>query len=511
MKKLGFILTLLVAIITFQPQVIHAASSVRDDASVLSTETIQQINQLHSEQFGSLYGKPEYAVVILNSLEGKSIENATQELFDEYGFGNPEYNNGLVFVFALEDREFRLGYGDGFAPIFYHLAEEDIVDEKAKSLLRATNYDDAILYISNHVYELVVQADQDSGLATIYAEGPSYTEKIKAQQEADKHSILLTLASIFGTIILAIIGFFATRRSMIRKRLLKSDLFPRWITEDPVFQPHELVTWGSKNKHRFHAFKTPKDRLAGSKAYLVEIFFPKKLTSVVLSAHNREILQLAMENDEVQLYFAEQTLTDAQFTLDTFAKQIQMAMNELIDYTSYTATQISLQIENYDLTDDVLEENQLYIPEYKEQLAKIVTQEIDNLYGNYLAQVMLETRTWHDIEIQINRTIATSILYNKEEALFTIDLEKLYQKHPELKQQLTDFEEEDRQTIFDNTRKEYYRSNTYTDSLVLFSVLNTHMSHQQEIVDSRNHSSSSSSFGGFSGGSSSGGGISGGW
>ena len=154
MKKFGLFIALLFTSFILGTQIVVADSSVLDQATVLSEETIQQLNQINTEKFGTLYGQPEYAVVTLSNLNGYSIEEVTQALFDKYGFGNPEYNNGLVFVFAIEDRESRLGYGDGLAFVFENLTEDDLVDSQTKDMLRDENYDGAILRASETVYDL---------------------------------------------------------------------------------------------------------------------------------------------------------------------------------------------------------------------------------------------------------------------------------------------------------------------------------------------------------------------
>lgn len=95
------ILVVIVMFVLLVPQKVFGQSFVKDNAGVLSAETIAKINQLNKERFQTLPGSPEYAVVTLKNLDGQTIETVTNQLFDEYSFGQSAYNNGLVFVFAI--------------------------------------------------------------------------------------------------------------------------------------------------------------------------------------------------------------------------------------------------------------------------------------------------------------------------------------------------------------------------------------------------------------------------
>ena len=151
-----------------QPSIVFGQTFVLDDAGVLSNEAINQIDALNKEGFQSLTGSPEYAVITITSLDGQSIEAKTTNLFNEYGLGNPQDNNGLLFLFAIDDREFRLGYGDGLTYVFSDLSEDDLVDEDAKDALRDEDYDTAIIAASNEVYQRMKEADETIGYGTSY-------------------------------------------------------------------------------------------------------------------------------------------------------------------------------------------------------------------------------------------------------------------------------------------------------------------------------------------------------
>jgi uncharacterized protein len=70
----------------------------------------------------------EIAVVTVNSLEGTYIEDYAVRLFEQWGIGKKEEDNGLLILIAKEEREFRIEVGYGLEPI--------ITDGRAGRILR---------------------------------------------------------------------------------------------------------------------------------------------------------------------------------------------------------------------------------------------------------------------------------------------------------------------------------------------------------------------------------------
>lgn len=97
-----------------------------------STLTLDQIASLDTkiENFKQVSSN-EIAVVIIPSLDGDVIENVSQELFETWGIGGKENNNGVLLLVAMEDRKTRIhtGYGlEGALPdvLVAHMLDEII-------------------------------------------------------------------------------------------------------------------------------------------------------------------------------------------------------------------------------------------------------------------------------------------------------------------------------------------------------------------------------------------------
>jgi hypothetical protein len=68
----------------------------------------------------------EVAVVTLDSLEGMTIDDAANKLFNKFGIGKKNINNGVLLLISCNDGKFRFELGYGL---------EDIIDEKMRKAL----------------------------------------------------------------------------------------------------------------------------------------------------------------------------------------------------------------------------------------------------------------------------------------------------------------------------------------------------------------------------------------
>jgi uncharacterized protein len=90
---------------------------VTDLPGRLDPQTVQEINTL----IGQLEQETtaEMAVVVIHTLDGRSIEEFAVELFRRWGIGKKEADNGLLFLWSVNDRRVRIevGYGlEGILP-----------------------------------------------------------------------------------------------------------------------------------------------------------------------------------------------------------------------------------------------------------------------------------------------------------------------------------------------------------------------------------------------------------
>lgn len=90
---------------------------INDYANILSEETENYI-LTKSIELNKTNGS-QIVVVTVENLDGMTIEDYSLQLFRKFGIGDKDKNNGLLFLIALEEREFRIevGYGlEGILP-----------------------------------------------------------------------------------------------------------------------------------------------------------------------------------------------------------------------------------------------------------------------------------------------------------------------------------------------------------------------------------------------------------
>ncbi|HOW28261.1 MAG TPA: TPM domain-containing protein [Elusimicrobiota bacterium] len=115
---------------------------VTDDAGIIDATTRQKMERLLSDlerQAGF-----EVAVVTLKSLEGDSIENAANTLFNRWKIGKKGEDNGVLILVAVEDRKVRIETGYGVEAILPDGACGDIVREHIVPYFKDGRYSDGL-------------------------------------------------------------------------------------------------------------------------------------------------------------------------------------------------------------------------------------------------------------------------------------------------------------------------------------------------------------------------------
>lgn len=98
---------------------------VSDYANVISSGEERRLNSILTElqqRTGT-----QIAVVTLHSLEGGEIDDFTNRLFNRWGVGQKDKDNGVMFLAAIQDRKMRIEVGYGL---------EDIIPDSAAGRIR---------------------------------------------------------------------------------------------------------------------------------------------------------------------------------------------------------------------------------------------------------------------------------------------------------------------------------------------------------------------------------------
>ena len=206
-RMFAIVLAILMMLIMATPMIAHAAENdghgnewVYDENLVVSEETEAYIASLN-ETFAGYKNKPQLLIMVINRLP-YNIDDYKLDMFNEYGVGTKEENQGMLFVFAIEDREYALEIGDGFekGSIIRKDLETDFITEDMKNSLRNEDYDTVVRQVAEYLGSLM--ADVENG---VYAEKEEAAAIKRAEEEAAR-AAAQEKAKEVGVIALIVMG-----------------------------------------------------------------------------------------------------------------------------------------------------------------------------------------------------------------------------------------------------------------------------------------------------------------
>lgn len=171
---------------------------VNDFTSTLTTE---QISSLESKltQFEKAT-KNEIGVVIIKSLDGDSIENFAEKLFQEWGIGKAETDNGVLLLVSLDDRRMRIEVGYGLEGDLTDLLSSRIIRETLTPAFREGDFYGGIDKATNDMISIVSGKTPENFLTTT----DNYENNIESSIDwffwimLFVSTVPMTLASILG-------------------------------------------------------------------------------------------------------------------------------------------------------------------------------------------------------------------------------------------------------------------------------------------------------------------------
>ena len=112
-----------------------------DFAGILSDSTKEQINE-ESRQLEKEKGI-QFVVVTVQSLSGESIEDYANALFNQWGIGSKDTDQGLLLLVSKEDRRDRIEVGNGLQGDLTDVQTDDLL-ESGKPYLKKNDFDAGI-------------------------------------------------------------------------------------------------------------------------------------------------------------------------------------------------------------------------------------------------------------------------------------------------------------------------------------------------------------------------------
>lgn len=183
------------------PDQLKPQGYVNDFANVLSQSARDQLTALCTEV--DQKAQAQIAVVTVKSLGGRPIEDYSIDLATRWGIGPKQKDRGLMLLLAVDDHKdrFEVGYGlEGILPD----GKVGGFEREAVPLLRAGNYDGAILLMTRRAAD-VIAADRGVTLS-----GSSPAPASEASPDGDLRAGLGALVLI---VVILLLIYAVTRRS----------------------------------------------------------------------------------------------------------------------------------------------------------------------------------------------------------------------------------------------------------------------------------------------------------
>jgi len=187
---------------------------IKDYAGVLTNEQasslVSAISSLEKET------SAEVAVVIIKSLDGKSVEEYAQDIFDNWKIGKAGKDNGLLILAAIEDRKVRIQTGYGLEGCLPDGVCGDIIREKIVPNFRGQDYyaglKEAISAASGRIRE------ESRPMTAEEKQRKAAEDKEAARRKAEEEKILgFVMLGALGSM-LAAFGIYGLSTLIDRKR-----------------------------------------------------------------------------------------------------------------------------------------------------------------------------------------------------------------------------------------------------------------------------------------------------
>ncbi|MGO3610916.1 MAG: TPM domain-containing protein, partial [Enterococcus sp.] len=126
---------------------------VSDNARMLSDKLKQKIYQLNKQLAASTNGAQLAVVTVPELPRGEDIESYANTVFNQLGIGDKQENNGVLYLIALDEQEFRLEVGYGLEGLIPDGKADDIINnDDVVDDFKDEDYDQGVNQVIDEVF-----------------------------------------------------------------------------------------------------------------------------------------------------------------------------------------------------------------------------------------------------------------------------------------------------------------------------------------------------------------------
>ncbi|WP_279256025.1 TPM domain-containing protein [Enterococcus faecalis] len=128
---------------------------VSDNAQILNEEVINNVQKINQE-LSKTETKPQLMVITVEQVpENETIESFTNQIGNKLGIGNKLYNNGVIYLVAVKDRQARLEVDYGLEEIIPDSLTDEITDSTVKDFYKLKDFNAGIHIVTTRIKELL--------------------------------------------------------------------------------------------------------------------------------------------------------------------------------------------------------------------------------------------------------------------------------------------------------------------------------------------------------------------
>jgi uncharacterized protein len=136
---------------------------VNDYAGLLTAAERDRLEALLTER--ERVAGPQMAIAVFKSLDGESVEDAANRLFQKWRLGSKALDNGVLLVLFVEDRKVRIEVGYGLEATLTDAASAQIIREALAPRFREQRYAAGLEAAVNAVYDRIASPQPLAGKA----------------------------------------------------------------------------------------------------------------------------------------------------------------------------------------------------------------------------------------------------------------------------------------------------------------------------------------------------------
>ena len=199
-------LTLLTGILlaVLPPPAKDSPQRVFDNAGLLSEAQRTSLESLSRDV--ELATTAQFSVVTVRALDGMTVENYANELFNSWGIGRKDVNNGVLLLVAPEERRMRIEVGRGIEPLLTDSLCGEIRDEQIIPRFKQQDYAGGIMAGAQRL-AAILKSDVKA------ARGDPDSEPALARS-ARRQALVATSGAGIGALALAGLGVLAAGRRL---------------------------------------------------------------------------------------------------------------------------------------------------------------------------------------------------------------------------------------------------------------------------------------------------------